>query len=396
MNWFREPRPPTQRERDVVEFVRNTAALAIERHETDRSLRESEDHYRHAVNLNPQVAWTSRIDGQLDYVGKRWVDWTGTSGLGTSWVEAIHPDDLQRTLETWNQSFNSGQAYDIEHRVKLVDGHYHWMRSRALPRLDDEGKIVKWYGATEDIDERKRTEQALREREAELSALNDSLGSEVLARTHELTELTRHLQVAQEEERSRVARELHDELGALFTAAKFDVARLKSRLGPLSPELAQRFAHFIEMLDKGIDLKRRIIEDLRPSALSSLGLVAALEILASEHMRAYGTEVRCQLSHLKLKPAAELTIYRLVQEALTNVATYAHATQVTVILVQEGDADVIVSVTDNGVGFDASTNRISMHGLMGMHYRVEAQGGALYVNSGPTEGTCISARLPLG
>jgi PAS domain S-box-containing protein len=394
-NYFSEVRAPTQRQIEIVEFVIHTAALAIERYETDQILRESEDHYRNAVNLNPQVAWTSLPAGEIEYVGKRWQEWTGLPGTAEAWTQSVHPEDLGPMRCAWQNALDTGAPYDMEHRIRYKDGSYRWMRSRAFPRLDSQGEVIKWYGATEDIHERKLTEQALLQREAELSALNASLESQVLGRTVELTELTRHLQVAQEEERSRLARELHDEMGALFTAAKFDVARLKLRLAPLAPEIATRFSHFIDMLDRGIDLKRRIVEDLRPSALSSLGLVQALEILINEFVRSYGINVDRHLAHLDLRPDTQLTVYRLVQEALTNVATYAGATKVHVLLQQEGDSDVLVAVSDNGIGFDTSFKRISMHGLMGMHYRVQAQGGVLYIDSTLNGGTRISATLPL-
>lgn len=215
-------------------------------------------------------------------------------------------------------------------------------------------------------------------------------------RSDELTELTRHLQCMQEEERSRLARELHDRLGAFFTATKFDMARLKSALGPLSPEVAMRLAHFTDMLDKGIALKRRMIEDLRPSALSSLGLVQALEILINEFTRTHGVKVRAELEALQLPANIQLTIYRLVQEALVNVAAYAQAKEVSIWLKSLPDAGAEIRVQDDGVGFDVQTGRISMLGLMGMHYRVEAQGGQFSVQSAPGCGTTVSAVFPCG
>lgn len=212
--------------------------------------------------------------------------------------------------------------------------------------------------------------------------------------TDELTELTRHLQAMQEEERSRLARELHDRLGAFFTATKFDMARLKSALGPLSPEVAMRLAHFTDMLDKGIALKRRMIEDLRPSALNSLGLVQALEILINEFKRTHGVSVNTALEPLQMPANVQLTMYRLVQEALVNVAAYAQAREVQVWLKKMPEGGVEIGVRDDGVGFDVQTGRISMLGLMGMHYRVEAQGGRFTVESCPDCGTTVSALFP--
>lgn len=222
----------------------------------------------------------------------------------------------------------------------------------------------------------------------------DQLEALALERTEQLTELARHLQTAREDERSRLARDLHDELGALLTAAKLDVARLKSRLPEVSPEVATRMAHLNDTLNSGIALKRRIIEDLRPSSLSNLGLIAALEIQAREFAEASGLKVETQLAPVRLSPSSELTVYRLVQEAVTNITKYASATEVHIGLGPHADG-AEVSVTDNGVGFDTNgQRRTSAHGLLGMRFRVEAEGGRMQLSSVPGQGTRISATLP--
>ena len=222
----------------------------------------------------------------------------------------------------------------------------------------------------------------------------DILEGEVLMRTDQLTDLARHLQSVREDERHRLARELHDELGALLTAAKLDVARLKSRLGATgTPEVAERLQHLSDGLNSGIALKRRIIEDLRPSSLSNLGLVAALEILVREWGQRSEVVVDGEFEPVQLRPAGELTVYRLVQEALTNITKYAKATAVEVRL-SSADGQVHVSVRDNGVGFDMAAPRSSAHGLLGMGYRLETEGGQMVMSSAPGKGTLIRADLP--
>jgi signal transduction histidine kinase len=227
-----------------------------------------------------------------------------------------------------------------------------------------------------------------------LQAERDLLERQVRERTASLAELATHLQNVREEERGHLARELHDELGALLTAAKLDVARLKSRLGPqAAPEIAQRLQHLTEALNSGIALKRRIIEDLRPSSLSNLGLNASLEILAREFSERSGVEVTTSLEPVALDEARQLTVYRLVQESLTNVGKYAEARQVEVSMRNYG-GHVEVDIRDDGKGFDPSRIRASTHGLAGMRHRVEAAGGKLGVSSTPGKGTRISAVLP--
>lgn len=235
-------------------------------------------------------------------------------------------------------------------------------------------------------------EAGKREQEALLRE-RDQLDREVRDRTATLAELATHLQQVREDERGHLARELHDELGALLTAAKLDVARIKSRLGVISPEAAERMQHLIETLNSGIALKRRIVEDLRPSSLSHLGLVASLEILAREFEDRSGLDVTTDLETVELGGSAQLTVYRLVQESLTNMSKYAEARQAEISL-HGFEGYITVEVKDDGVGFDTTQIKGSSHGLAGMKHRVEAAGGRLTITSRPGEGTRISAVLP--
>jgi len=226
-----------------------------------------------------------------------------------------------------------------------------------------------------------------------LESERDRLESLVKTRTATLSELANHLQQVREEERGHLARELHDELGALLTAAKLDVARLKSKIDASVPDVAERLQHLTETLNSGIALKRRIIEDLRPSSLSNLGLTAAIEILTREYAERAGIEVETSLEPVKLPDAAQLTVYRMVQEALTNIGKYAKASKV-LVSVHAYPTHVAVQVRDNGQGFDPAAVRPTSHGLSGMRHRVESAGGRLSITSRPGTGTLVSAVLP--
>ena len=221
----------------------------------------------------------------------------------------------------------------------------------------------------------------------------DQLDLQVRERTANLGELATHLQNVREDERGHLARELHDELGALLTAAKLDVARLKSRLGSTQPEATERLIHLTTTLNSGIALKRRIVEDLRPSSLSHLGLVASLEILAREFEERADLVITTDMETVDLGGSAQLTVYRLVQESLTNIGKYAEASQIFISL-QNMDGYVTVEVRDNGKGFDLNAINPSSHGLSGMRHRVEAAGGSLTVTSSSFAGTKITAVLP--
>jgi signal transduction histidine kinase len=224
--------------------------------------------------------------------------------------------------------------------------------------------------------------------------IHDGLEGDLARRAAQLVELTHHLQTAREDERARLARDLHDELGALLTSAKLDAARLRARLAGSSPEALERLAHLGATLDEVIALKRRITEDLRPSALSHLGLGVTLEILAREFAQRSGLAVHLELQPVALSPAAELVAYRLVQEAVNNITKYAQAANVWITLgPAAGQAEL--TVRDDGVGFDTAAPARSAYGLVGMRYRVEAEHGRMDVISAAGRGTRIRALLPV-
>ncbi|CAN7437228.1 MULTISPECIES: CHASE3 domain-containing protein [Variovorax] len=236
--------------------------------------------------------------------------------------------------------------------------------------------------------------RSIGERQQEtLQRERNALEDEVRERTASLAELATHLQDVRETERGYLARELHDELGSLLTAAKLDVARLKSRLLE-APDATQRLQHLTELLNSGIALKRRIIEDLRPSSLSNLGLVASLEILGREFAERSGIQVQMVLEPVAMDESRQLTIYRMVQESLTNIGKYAEASEATIVL-KNYENHAVVEVADNGKGFDPQRIRPSTHGLAGMRHRVEAARGRLTISSTPGRGTRVSAMLPI-
>lgn len=241
-----------------------------------------------------------------------------------------------------------------------------------------------------------------RNREAErriymlqLHAERDRLDEEVGRRTAETIELARHMERVREDERARLARELHDELGGLLTAAKLDLARIRKRIHDDTGTKQQLVEHLGQSLDAGIALKRRIIEDLRPSSLSNLGLRRTLQIQCAEFSQRAELPVDAQVDEVTLSPERSLAVYRLVQEALTNVAKYAQASRVRVVL-RRLDGQVEVLVEDDGKGFDiAATLASGGHGLQGMRFRIRSCGGDVSIRSSPGSGTSVRAVLPL-
>ncbi len=231
-----------------------------------------------------------------------------------------------------------------------------------------------------------------RRQEKDRSQERHRLETQVASRTARITELARHFQSVREDERSHVARELHDELGSLLTVSKLEIARAKSKADK-PDEILASLARVTASLDKGIALKRRIIEDLTPSALKHLGLAIALENLCRDMSVSLGIPVALNLCELDIPPDAQLAVYRFVQEALTNIGKYAEATSVSVVL-QAVAGQAAIEVQDNGIGFDNSDSFHGHHGLSGMRFRAESLGGSMSLNTAPGRGTTLRIEFP--
>jgi PAS domain S-box-containing protein len=167
--------------RDEVDEIIGISVAVVditERKRAEQALAESEDHYRHTVELNPEVPWNASPDGAIIDVSHRWEEMTGLSkqqSLGDGWIRVVHPDDIRPTLAKWDISIRNGQPIDIEYRIRRRDGLWRWMRARAAPRRTESGEIMRWYGTVEDIDDRKKAQEALRASEARLQAIFDAV-----------------------------------------------------------------------------------------------------------------------------------------------------------------------------------------------------------------------------
>jgi len=250
--------------------------------------------------------------------------------------------------------------------------------------------LIVWLLARRDAHQREVTRLAAREETRRLESLVDE-------RTASLSELSNHLQTVREEEKAKLARDIHDELGGILVSAKMDLAWTESRIKNRDAEAATRLERAMQALDDGVQIKRRIIEELRPTLLDNLGLSAALEWQVHEICDRAGLAVTLATpqddSHIPGTVA--IAVYRIIQEALTNIVKYARAKSVNVDL---GTAEGLLTllVEDDGIGIaeGAQNNQLS-HGISGMRQRVRALHGDFSIARRPEGGTMIEVSIPL-
>ena len=303
--------------------------------------------------------------------------------LGASTMSQI--DDLVRKLE----AHDSAEAVAASHR---------WQASRWGSIATTSAALVASTGLLLLLSRLTLRQLRSKERETEqLTMRQGELERLVEQRTEELSELSTHLQTVAEQEKTALSRELHDELGGLLVAARMDLSWLEERLGSGDPEVGAYFRRVQEALQSGVDIKRRVIESLRPTLLDNLGLVPALSWQIAESC------ARAGLAHLERYPQQELTltsqasiaVFRIVQEALANVLKHARASMVEVAI-EIAPPSLLIRVQDDGVGIPLERLRpLQAHGLAAMRHRARGLGGQCQVQRPPGGGTRIEVRLPL-
>ena len=326
-------------------------------------------------------ALRSLIDAQVSRLRQQVAPATAAPGAA---APAVEIDGSRARVAELGRQFDDvlGRAAALQRqaRVSLYDAF-------MLNRLAMHALVLLVVGALVLFGRQlRRTDEQRSEQQQRLETL-------IGQRTAQLRALAGHLVTVREDERARLARELHDEMGGLLTAMKLELARLR-RVAPLPEGAMPRLTGLEGRLNEGIALKRRIVENLRPSSLDQLGLKVALELLCSDTAAVAGLTVQCEVDDVALDKDSELTLFRIVQEALNNVCQHAAAHSVSVRLDADGDS-ASLRIEDDGRGFEPGDVGPSRHGLLGMRVRLEAHGGALVVDSAAGAGTRITATLPL-
>ena len=292
-------------------------------------------------------------------------------GVARRFFDTLLAADRQALLDVLEESALSGNPLLWEGRLK--DGE-RWIDMRSLPHRNDEGTVL-WTGIATDISRTKSTEAALRESRAQLAALSF------------------HLEAAKEEEREKIARDIHDELGSILVRLKIEAALLATKL----PENLSGKARSIEnLLDQAMGTASRVARQLRPGILKEFGLAAAIECQADDFAHSTGISCRAQCDEgIELDADTSLALFRIVQEALTNIAKHARASLVVVRMKRE-NGNIALEIRDNGRGIaERDMEKPKSFGLRGIRERVQSLAGSFQIASAEQGGTLLMLKVPV-
>jgi PAS domain S-box-containing protein len=342
------------------------------RNQTERSLLESEARFRRLADTAPVMIWMSGPDKLCTDLNRSWLDFTGRpleAELGNGWAAGVHADDLAACVAAYTQAFERREPYRMEYRLRRSDGEYRWVLACGVPRFAPDGSFAGYVGSAVDVTDQKTAQAAL-------------------------SSLSRRLMEAQDEERARVARGLHDDVGQQLGYLAFELELLRRE--DRQRRKADRVLASVLNLVRGAS---RSVQDLsyqlHPAKLRLMGLVPVISSLVRELSR---PTLSIAFVHDSvpdgLPDDIALCLYRVVQEALQNVMKHSAATQVSVQLRGEAQG-LTLSIADNGVGFSVDRTRTSGLGLLGMQERLRSVGGRCDISSRLGAGTTIDIVVPL-
>jgi PAS domain S-box-containing protein len=292
------------------------------------------------------------------------------------WRRLLHPEDRERVLGSLTELLATGRC-ELEYRIVRSDGSVRWVRDRARVIRGEDGEMLRLDGIVTDITDLKQAQDALREN------------------TSRLQRLSAHLESVREEQSANIAREVHDELGGTLTMLKLGLASVLYKTKQMEPVRHQLEA-MLAQVDTGIQAVKRISTTLRPGMLDTLGLMATIKWYVGEFSRLSGILTALELpEYIRLSPERSTAVFRIIQEALTNVARHAGASEVRVS-VRKHRGQLILELRDNGRGIaDAQANRPGSFGVLGMRERAQYLGGELSIKGTPGQGTTLILSLPL-
>ena len=373
-------------EREIQEAARRRA-----HREAELALQKSEERFRQLAESIQEIFWMRDLEkNKILYVSPSYEKIWGRSCESlyenpASFIESIYPEDRPRVLAAMTKiPFDLGE---LEYRIVHADGSIRWIRDRAFPIRNEKGEIYRISGIAEEITERKLAEE------------------ELIGSREQLRNLAGRLESVREKERAWISREIHDELGQIFTSVKYELAlsrKLADKIGKIPTEgkskLDEKLKSALDLIEAAIHTVRRIATELRPGILDDLGLMAAVEWQASDFQQRTGIDcrLRSDLQEIRLNREGTTAVFRIIQEILTNIARHSGATQVQIRIRQKGE-DLLLEIKDNGKGIrEEEISGSKSLGLLGIRERALLLGGETRIAGAPGKGTRINVKIPLG
>lgn len=377
--------PYLKEERALINTLAEMLRTDYNRRESERALRESEQRFRQLTDNLREVLWLYTPDyTKVLYISPAYETVWGRTRESLdsnplSFLDSVHANDRARVEETIRQAEH---GFDLEYRVLANEGSVRWIWARGFPIKDSAGQVYRIAGIAEDITERKEVAEKLKASSEQLRALSVSL------------------RTAKEEEGIRIARELHDELGSALTTLKWSLLRLdkvRSSTSKSAGKAAEKIAEMVELVDSTINTVRRISSELRPGVVDDLGLVSAIEWHAQQFQDNTGVVCRFESSaeDVDLNREQATTVFRIFQEAMTNILRHAQATKANILIEEEEDGFVL-EIKDNGRGI-TETEKLGIRslGLLGMRERAHSVGGTVEISGAAGRGTVLTVHLPI-
>lgn len=387
----------------------------------EKDLQRSQKLFHTIARVSPVGLFIASSDGRFEYINECWSEITGLSigeVLGEEWVRALNPADMNNVLDRWRKTVQLDLPFEEELSFHQPDGTEKWIEVRAIAERGLYAERLRYVGTFNDITERKYFERKLQkaydeleirvvERTGQLVVSNTLLEQEIdnrriveekLKESQErLRHLTKHLQQIREQERAFLARELHDEFGQILTGLKMDIRWIQRRLSDDIAAATERLNSMLMIIDKAIILVQRISMSLRPPVLDDFGIDEVIELVLRDFRNRTNIQYEFihSLYHTSLGTEMSTEIFRILQEALTNIVRHAKAKSVTVVLKSTGES-LCLEIRDDGRGIKKSEiSKPSSIGLTGMRERVYALEGSIEIHGVRGKGTTISMSIPL-
>ncbi len=358
---------------DAVRML-GMAVDITERKQAEQRLRESEERFRLVANTAPVKIWMSGTDKLCNYVNQRWLEFTGRpleDELGNGWAEGLHPEDLKGCMDTYTQAFDRREAFQMEYRLRRHNGEYRWLSTIGVPRFNPDRSFAGYIGSCTDVTEHKLAEESL-------------------------ADMGRKLIEAHEEERTWIARELHDDVNQRMALLAVELDRWNQQLPPSAVELHDHIHHAIQRLSNIATDIQALSHRLHSSKLEYLGLVAAAKSFCRELSEQHQVEIDFRDMDIPRSVPKEISLclFRVLQEALQNAMKYSGVGHIKVEL-RGREGEIQLTVSDLGIGFDPQDAiRRRGLGLISMRERMQLVSGEISIQSQPGSGTTIHARVP--